>query len=160
MAVVSRVPDGTYFMSYEVCGPEAHCQVFSRRSVDGWNFGDPTDFGTRAVTASGQYFAHAPASLLSPAGDLLLIGQVLYERDGTVSPQNGKLLFMRPAAAAPAAAWSTQAAPVEVPTAYDNYCPNYSSALLPVANGSQLLELASDYDQAHHCTTYFATLPL
>ena len=160
MAVVSRLPGGAYFMSYEVCGPVAHCQVFSRRSADGWNFGDPTNFGTRAETATGQYLVHTPANFLTPTGDLLLIGQMLYERDGTVSPQNGKLLFLRPAAAAPAAAWSTRPAPVEVPTAYDNYCPNYSSALLPVENGSRLLELASDYDRPHHCTSFFATLPL
>ena len=53
--------------------------------------------------------------------------------------------------------WATTPAPVQVPTAYDNFCPNYSSALLITRNG--LLELASDYDAAHHCTSFFATLP-
>ncbi len=30
MAIVSLLPDGAYFMSYEVCGPTAHCQVYTR----------------------------------------------------------------------------------------------------------------------------------
>jgi len=81
---------------------------------------------------------------------------VLYANDGTVSPENGKLIFTNasPHAGGP---WSTTTAPVEVPAAYDNYCPNYSSALMPTAHG--LLELASDYDAAHICTSFFATRP-
>ena len=48
-------------------------------------------------------------------------------------------------------------APVEVPYSYDNPCPNYSSALLPVQNGSGLLEFASDFYELRKCGTYFAT---
>ncbi len=94
MAVVSRLPDGTYFMSYEVCGPATQCQVYSRTSRDGWNFGDPASFGTKAVTTTGQYLAHAPTSFYDAASRrILLVGQVLHEADGTVSPQNGRLIF-------------------------------------------------------------------
>jgi len=158
MAVVTRLPDKTYFMSYEICGPLTHCQVYFRHSADGWNFGDAADFGVKAVTTTGQYFAHAPANIFDPAsGQILLVGQVLYEADGSVSPQNGRLLFTRKASDM-ARAWGTRPAPVEVPTAYDNYCPNYSSALMPVRGG--LLELASDYDGSHKCTSYVAVLPI
>ena len=157
MATVSQLPDKTYFMSYEICGPVTHCQVFSRTSRDGWNFGDPTSPGAKVVTTTGQYLAHAPANLFDPSRrQILLVGQVLYESNGAVSPRNGQLRLPNssPDGSGP---WSTEPAPVEVPTAYDNYCPNYSSALMPTANG--LLELASDYDAAHRCTSYFATLP-
>ena len=155
MAIVSQLPNGTYFMSYEVCGPATHCQVYSRTSTDGWNFGDPTSFGTKAVTTTGQYLAHAPGSLYDPASrQILLIGQVLYEADGTVSQGNGRLIFTNRSSDG-SGPWKTIPAPVEIPAAYDNYCPNYSSALMPVPDG--LLELASDYDASHHCTSYFAT---
>src|SRR5690349_627794 len=46
MITVSPLPNGHFFMSYELCGPAA-CTVFSRVSVDGWYFGDPTNMGTR-----------------------------------------------------------------------------------------------------------------
>lgn len=158
MAIVTRLPDDTYFMSYEICGPVTHCQAYFRHSSDGWNFGNPADFGTKAATTTGQYFEHAPANIFDPAsGQILLVGQVLYEADGSVSAQNGRLLFTRSLFDG-TKAWGTRPAPVAVPTAYDNYCPNYSSALMPVQGG--LLELATDYDAAHQCTSYFAILPI
>lgn len=162
MAVVSLLPGGTYFMTYEICGPLRHCQVYSRTSQDGWNFGDPADPGAKLVSTTGQYLAHTPANLYLPqTGDLLVISQMVYEKDGTTSPGNGKLIFtQKPGSGASnpgSSPWLTRPAPVEIPGAYDNYCPNYSSALLPVRSG--LLELASAYDTSQQCTSYFAILP-
>ena len=159
MITVSKLPDGHFFMSYELCGPAA-CTVFSRTSTDGWNFGDPTNMGTRVQTATGQYLEHAPLnrwspSVLSANGAILLAGQVMYESNGSVSPSNGKVLFVNTNVDG-AGDWYTIAAPVQVPTAYDNYCPNYSSALLPASDGSSILELASDYLNGG-CITYFAS---
>lgn len=171
MAIVSILPGGTYFMTYEICGPIRHCQVYSRTSPDGLNYGDPADPGAKLVSTTGQYLAHTPANVyLASAGQLLVISQMVYEKDGSVSPQNGKLIFLqklsssavqKPAMGASnpgAGTWLTRPAPVEVPGAYDNYCPNYSSALLLVRSG--LLELASAYDASNQCTSYFAILPM
>ncbi len=158
MAIVSQLASGSYFMSYEVCGPATHCAVFSRTSPDGWDFGPATDMGTAVVAADGRYFLHAPTNLfLDATRGVVLAGQVLMESDGRVSAENGKLLFTNasPDGKGP---WQTWPAPVAVPAAYDNYCPNYSSALLATSAG--LLELASDYDAEHRCTSYFATLPI
>jgi len=159
MITVSQLPNGHFFMSYELCGPAA-CTVFSRVSVDGWNYGDPTNMGTRVQTASGQYLEHAPLnrwspSVLSSNGAILLVGQVMYESNGSVSPSNGKVLFVNSNTDG-SGDWYTIAAPVQVPTAYDNYCPNYSSALLPAEDGSNILELASDYLNGG-CIVYFAS---
>lgn len=158
MAVVTKLPSGVYFMSYELCGPAA-CTVFYRTSTDGWNFGTASNTGTKIQTATGQYFEHAPTNVWSPSvlssqGAILLVGQVLYESDGSVSANNGKVLF---ANLSPDGSgnWYTIAAPVQVPTAYDNYCPNYSSALLPSSDGSSILEFASDYNSSNVCVTYF-----
>ena len=49
--------------------------------------------------------------------------------------------------------------PVKVPTAYNNWCPNYSSTVLPVDDGRDVLEIAADYDNGV-CTTYFGKGPL
>ena len=160
MVTVSKLPNDHFFMSYELCGPLA-CTVFSRTSTDGWNFGTPSDMGTKVVSTTGQYFQHAPlnvwtTSSSSTNGKLLLIGQVLYESNGAVSSYNGQLVFVNSAADG-SGPWSTIAAPVLVPTAYDNYCPNYSSALLPSVDGSSLLELASYYNSAGVCLTYYGT---
>lgn len=161
MITVSALPNGHYFMSYELCGP-AGCTVFSRTSADGWNFGDPGNVGTKVQTASGQYLEHAPlnrwgSSPQSGNGTILLVGQVMHESSGSVSASNGKVLFVN-ANVDGTGNWTTVDAPVQVPTAYDNYCPNYSSALLPATDGSSILELASDYLNGG-CITYFASEP-
>jgi len=159
MATVSKLPNGHFFMSYELCGPAA-CTVFYRTSTDGWNFGDPANTGTKVATASGQYLEHAPVNVWSPSaisshGAILLVGQVMYESNNSVSSYNGKVLFVNTNLDG-AGNWYTINAPVQVPTAYDNYCPNYSSALLPAADGSNILELASDYNNGG-CITYYGS---
>ncbi len=160
MAMTSHPDPGLWFLSYELCGPAGHCAVYSRTSSDGWNFGDPSNFGTKVLTNTGQYLAHAPANLYLPSTQqLVLIGQMLYESDDTVSPQNGQVLLTNLSRDG-SGPWSTSPAPVPIPSAFDNFCPNYSSALLPTNNSRTLLELASDFDDAHRCTTYFASLPL
>jgi hypothetical protein len=159
MAVVAKLPSGVYFMSYELCGPAA-CTVFYRTSTDGWDYGDPANTGTKIQTTSGQYFEHAPTNVWSPSvispgnGALLLVGQVLYEADGSVSPENGQVLFVNTSSDG-SGPWYTIAAPVQVPTAYNNYCPNYSSALLPGTHGQNILELASDYNSSNQCVSYY-----
>jgi len=159
MATVSKLPNGHFFMSYELCGPAA-CTVFYRTSTDGWNFGDPANTGTKVATASGQYLEHAPVNVWSPSaisshGAIVLVGQVMYESNNSVSSYNGKVLFVNTNLDG-AGNWYTINAPVQVPTAYDNYCPNYSSALLPAADGSNILELASDYNNGG-CITYYGS---
>lgn len=162
MAVVTKLPGGVFFMTYELCGPAA-CTVFYRTSTDGWSYGLPSNMGTKVVSASGQYFEHAPANTWSPSvissnGALLLVGQVLYESNNTVSPQNGQVLFVNTTSDG-SGPWHTIPAPVQIPTAYDNYCPNYSSALLPATDGSSILELASAYNANNQCVSYFASEP-
>jgi hypothetical protein len=153
MPVVTILPSGTYFMTYEVCGPPA-CAVFYRTSRDGWNWGDPTNLGTEIVTAAGQWFEHAPTNAWAPSatssnGTILVVGQMMYDPSeavfsGVVSSGNGITIFTNDSADG-SGTWSTMPAPVRVPDAYNNFCPNYSSPLLPSTDGMSVLELASDY---------------
>ncbi len=160
MAVVSKLPGGRFFMSYELCGPAA-CTVFSRTSPDGWNYGLPANTGAPVETTMGEYLEHAPTNVwapvqVSPNGALLLAGQVLFDANGAESARNGQVLLVNMTADG-SGPWTTIPAPVKVPTSYDNYCPNYSSALLPSRNGRSLLELASDYNASGQCVSYYAT---
>lgn len=161
MPVVTRLPDGLYFMTYEICGTPA-CSVFYRTSPDGWSWGDPTNLGTKVVTASGQYLEHAPYNAWAPSasanGTILLIGQMMYESNNSISAGNGLTIFTNHSADG-SGAWSTMPAPVQVPNAYDNYCPNYSSPLLPSLDGQSVLEFASDYNGST-CEMYHAQGPV
>jgi hypothetical protein len=161
MAVVTKLPSGTYFMTYELCGPAA-CTVFYKASADGWDFGDPANVGTKIQTGAGEWFEHAPVNAWSPStsstnGTILVVGQMMDDNNG-VSPGNGVTLFTNHSSNG-SGPWTAVPAPVKVPDAYDNYCPNYASDLLPSADGKSLLELASDYSGSV-CQTYFATGPL
>ena len=166
MIVVSKLPSGVYFMSYEICGDPTtgpKCAAYYRLSRDGWNYGAASDLGKRIENAEGQFFEHAPTnswspSPLSPNGVLLVVGQVLHNADGSVAQQNGKVLFMN-ARLDGSNPWTTIKAPVEVPNSYDDPCPNYSSQLLPTQNGAALLEFAADYYDLRKCGMYFDTKP-
>lgn len=45
---------------------------------------------------------------------------------------------------------------MSVPEAYDNYCPNYSSALAPTVDNTGVLEIASAY-VGSDCRSFFAS---
>jgi hypothetical protein len=158
MPVVTRLHDNLYFMTYEMCGT-ASCAVFSRTSADGWNWGDPAMTGSKLVTTTGQFFEHAPTNtqiVAGPnAGSLLAIGQMLIEADGSTSKESGQVVFVNKSKDG-SGPWRTLRAPVPVPRAFDNYCPNYSSSLLPSQDGKSLLEFASDY-AGGICRMYYAT---
>lgn len=162
MPVVTQLPGGTYLMSYEICGTQA-CKAFTRTSVDGWNWGDPTSYGNLVVTSAGQWLEHAPYSTWAPSaasanGTLLLVGQMMYDSNGSVSAGNGITIFTNHSLDG-TGPWGTMPAPVQVPTAYNNYCPNYSSPLLPSVDGSTVLEFASDY-VGGVCTMFYGTGPI
>jgi len=161
MAVVTKLPSGSYFMTYEICGG-GNCTAFFRTSTDGWNFGTPSVLGTKIQTPSGQYFEHAPTNTWSPSvlssnGAILVVGQVYLDSNGADDPQNGQVILENFSSDGNSGNWYPISAPVPVPSPYDNFCPNYSSALLPATDGSSILELTSAYNSSGACEGYFAT---
>jgi hypothetical protein len=153
MPVVARLPSGARIMVYEMCGPE-RCRAYTRRSADGWTYDAPE----LVETGAGERLLHAPTVAFVPGvggGRVAAVGQLVEARNGTPSPHSGRVLLVRAARAR--GPWATAAAPVPVPAAYDNYCPNYSSALLPSADGRRMLMVASAYDAAGKCRAYAAT---
>ena len=160
MIVTTRLPNNTYFMTYEVCG-HFGCSVFSRTSADGWNYGDSRSLGQLVRTKEGEYFAHAPANFFvsNDGGSLLVIGQMLMKSNGTVDTRNNGHTIFRTTSLDGQGAWTAMESPLDIPRSFDNYCPNYSTALLPSRDGLSLLELASDYDASNKCVSYFTAAP-
>ncbi|GGS79785.1 RICIN domain-containing protein [Streptomyces griseoviridis] len=152
MPVVRRLPGGTYFMSYEICTPggQYQCVVHYRTSADGWNWGSVTDLGTRPETVDGTYFRATPTIAWAPDpggaanGRLLLIGQRLLNKDGGVAAGSGRTILANTENGR--GPWYEIEAPVNVPDPQINYCQNYSSALLPSADGRTVLQIATDFD--------------
>lgn len=159
MANVRHLPRQGYLMTYEICGAGYACSVHYRRSADGEHWGDPTEAGPQIVAANGSYFLHTPTIAWSPGlgakGQLFLVGQLLRNPDGTPSAGNGATIMV--STNGPAGPWHTLPAPVPVPDAYNNYCPNYSSTLVPMAGGTRLLEIATAYAPDGVCKAYFAS---
>ena len=158
MAIVRRLPNGSYVMSYEVCGAQ-NCDAYLRTSPDGVSWGDPTNFGTRIESAAGHHFTHAPTIALlddgTPTGQLLAVGQELRNNAGNgVADLNGKVVMVNKNNGQ--GIWTEIAAPVEVPAARNDPCPNYTSQLLPSPDGTQLLEIALDFSNGA-CHAYYGT---
>ncbi len=156
MAVVNKLRDGSFLMTFELCGPAA-CTAFYKTSSDGWTYGSVTDTGSAIRTTEGQFFEHAPTNTVLPDGTILLVGQVLLNADGSTAAGNGETLFKNKSGL-PTGAWSTIPAPVPVPGAYNNYCPNYSSPLLSLHDGARVLEFA-DLVDGNNCLMEFGTGP-
>jgi hypothetical protein len=158
MAVVRRPPAGEFVMSYETCGVDG-CTAHLRRSADGWDWGNPQDLGARPAALDGAHFRHAPtlAWVGAPgSGRFLLVGQQVFVGTTETASSGGIILANTEGGHAP---WYPIPAPVPVLDAYDNFCPNYSSSLLPLDGGMAILELASRWD-GNRCRTYFARGPL
>ncbi len=156
MAVVNQLRNGQFLMTFELCGPAA-CTAFYKTSTDGWNYGPVADTGTPVRTPSGQFFEHAPTNTVLPDGTILLVGQVLMNADGSMAAGNGATLFKN-TSGVPTGAWLPIPAPVPVPGAFDNYCPNYSSPLLGLDNGARVLEFA-DHLEGNACIMDYASGP-
>ena len=147
MPVVRRMPDGVYVMTYEICGVAgANCATYIRRSADGAAWGDSTTLGDRVTSTAGHYFAHAPVVAVMPGGatgGLLLVGQLLEDAgERQVAGSGGTLMSTAGHGEGP---WVELPAPLKVTTVYDNYCPNYSSSLLPSPDGARVLIIATAY---------------
>jgi len=161
MAIVRRLPGGSYVMSYEICG--LGCDAYLRTSPDGVSWGNPADPGTRIESTAGHHFAHAPTVAWAPQagnpqGQLLAIGQLLLNNtDNAVAPDNGRVYMVN--AQSGQGSWTEVPAPVPVPDAKDNPCPNYSSQLLPAVDGLTVLEVALKF-QGDKCHAFYQTAPL
>ncbi|MDX8048397.1 exo-alpha-sialidase [Lentzea sp. BCCO 10_0798] len=164
MPQVKRLPTGDFYMMYEICSqPDQYfCEAYHRSSPDGVNWGDPTWHGTRPTTKDGRYFAHTPSITLAPNGTsrgrVILMGQMLMSADGKVDPGNGRTVFVSENGGRDG--WYAVPAPVAVPGARDDNCPNYHPSGVASLDGGELIGFASDFAANGGCHTSWATSSL
>jgi hypothetical protein len=158
MAVVRELPYGIYVMAYELCtrpGPSS-CVVHLRTSTDGWRWDGPD---TVPRTEQDAHLEHAPTIAWTPDsgmyGRIVLVGQVLTLGNGEMLPASGRVLLTNDQRGE--GPWTQVAAPLATPVPSRDACSNYSSALLPSADGTTLLEISTRYDQDNICRAYYAT---
>lgn len=158
MAVVRKVPDGRYLMTYELCSSDTvhHCEVYVRHSPDGWNWGDPASLGLRVRTADGKYPASTPTIVVS-GNTVLLNSMRLRNADGSFAAGDGRTFLGNSANGE--GAWFEVAGPISVanPGGGDLNgvpCTGYSNPLLPSADGKAVLVVATAPNAAGHCRAY------
>ncbi|HEV7980499.1 sialidase family protein [Amycolatopsis sp.] len=161
MPIVRKLPDGRYYLAYEICNyAERYCDPYFKISPDGANWGDPSQPGTRAQGPNGAHFEHAQTIALFPGGAngtrILMVGQIYTTATGDPLPQNGQVLLANDNFGS--GDWYELPAPVHISGVFNNYCPNYSSSLLPVDDGKNVLEIATEYTNGV-CTAYFGKGP-
>jgi hypothetical protein len=156
MSVVRQLPDGSYFMAYEVCNlDEPLCSIYFRRSADGWDYGDPYSLGTGVRTADGKYPRHTPNIDITATGGILLVSEMLVNADGSHAINNGNAVLVNEHSGA--GAWREVAAPVATPGVDNEGCRNFSPALLAAPDGESVLEITTDLDDDGLCKAYYAT---
>lgn len=156
MPGVRRLPDGSFFMVYEVCNlDEPLCSIYWRTSPDGWDYGDPTQLGTGVRTADGKYPRHTPTIDVTQDGTILLVSEMLVDDDGSHASNNGAAILTNSQQGA--GAWGEIAAPVRNPGVNNEGCRNFSPSI--VVLDDSVLEVATDYDRGV-CKAYYAAGPI
>ena len=160
MPVVSKLSDGRYLMTYEVCGqPEAiNCEVRYKTSADGWDYGATNAVGAKMRDSLGRYFTGTPVNTVLPDGALLWVGHFLRKANGDFTGLNGKVI-LKSANGSPEGPWTTIPAPVTISDLRKPSCEGFSPGLQSVAVGVTLIELTSRKNAAGHCDVYFGTGP-
>ncbi|MBE1876063.1 sialidase family protein [Myceligenerans pegani] len=159
MQTFAELPNGEYVMAYEMCrdatDPDHACEVYVKRSANGYDWGAAGDAGTIVRTADQRELLHTPYISWIPGGGpdgtVLLSGQrVVSGPTGgkTVLEESGTVLFANTALGT--GAWTEAATPVTVdPTG--GYapgvpsCPGYSTPAIPREDGTSYLYLAATW---------------
>lgn len=78
MAIVTKLPNGKYFMCYEIVN-DPDQGIYFKISDDGMDYGDPALYGTRAETADGKFVGSMPYCVWTknggPNGTIILSGK-------------------------------------------------------------------------------------
>jgi len=141
MPMVSRMKDGNWLMTYEVCGQAKaiNCESRYKVSADGWDYGDTATIGEKMADRGGRYMLGTPVHAVAPDGAILWLGKELREADGSLSDRNGMVIF-KSASGSPKGPWTLIPAPVRRPNAVigDN-CDGFSPGLQPIAGGKMVM---------------------
>ncbi|BDI28695.1 hypothetical protein CCAX7_007460 [Capsulimonas corticalis] len=141
MATVARLSDGSYLMSYEVCGPPG-CEVHVKRSPDGDRWGEsPFDLGARPETPDGRYLIGSPYLVRTPGpnreGRLMLAAHSASLTKGGGAPESGQIVLLNSRSGRGAWSWMpAPSRPLYSPSGNANTV--YSPCLLPSRDGKSI----------------------
>lgn len=134
MAIVERLPDHRYAMTYEnIDGPE-NGQAHIKFSRDGLDWGDPRQPGAPVVTSSGAWPAACPVIRWLPLGGAEGVLVVSAERAGGGGDEEGHALYWNNASGR--GPWWEMPAPVQKRTG--NIHAGWTQEILLRNNGSLL----------------------
>lgn len=156
MPNVRPLPDGGWIMSYEVCGPDQLCRIYTRTFSDPRDTGPTTSLGSVVRAVDGTEPRHTPTLLIDDDGSILLGSQMLYQAsDGAISRWNGTMALRHQASAA-VDLWEVEPVPVTVENPWDNYCPNYSPSFARSRNG-HLVHVTTRPSDSGPCQAWFGS---
>lgn len=133
MATVALAGDGTYLMSFEICGPTHNCSVSVKSSSDGDTWGSgPSDLGTQVQTTDGRTLNGTPYLAWTPAGGSS--GTFLLAAHTESAGESGQVILTN--ANDGQGSWDWTPAPLQPQGSTDQNCsPNYSPNLLVSDSG-------------------------
>ena len=138
MAVVKKLPNGQYIMSFEAVASGPGSPMHVKFSSDGLNWGDPKDLGSIVQTSGGAYLGATPYITWTPAGgpNGMVIASASFLNN---SPNSDRKLFVNYTLGA--GAWQAMPAPVQWQGG--NPQAGWSQALLDTADHTGLLQFAN-----------------
>lgn len=138
MAVVKRMPNGKYIMSFELVNGGAGSPAHVKFSDDGLNWGNPADLGPPIRAASGAYLGATPYITWSPAGgpNGMVVASGMFITNGK---NGGQMLYANYNNGL--GNWEELPAPVQWNSGNDHA--GWSQGLLPTADGKGLLQMVS-----------------
>jgi hypothetical protein len=153
MPTVTRLPDGTFVLGYEICASSrGACEAYLKKSTDGgktWGSG-PTDPGTFVQTTDGRYLGSSPYVTWSPGGgpdgQLLMAGmRTRRVADNSFAPEDYESVFVNTNNGDGPWSWFPAPLQIQAPAGPDNGLANYSPSLLPSVDGTEVRYTAPSY---------------
>ncbi len=153
MPTVTRLPDGTFVLGYEICASaRGACEAYLKKSTDGgatWGSG-PSDPGTFVQTTDGRYLGSSPYVTWSPGGgpngQLLMAGMRTRMVNGNAfAPEDYESVFVNTNNGDGPWSWFPAPLQIKAPAGPNNGLANYSPSLLPSVDGTEVRYTAPSY---------------
>ncbi|WP_247004427.1 IclR family transcriptional regulator domain-containing protein [Halosolutus gelatinilyticus] len=165
MPTITTLPTGRYLLTYFIGGPKHGGSVFVKTSPDGREWGAPADAGSPVRADDGRQFIEGPYATWVPYGGedgtILVAGKTLRDRNRNPVPESGTVLLASTDLTG-RGPWK----PISAPLWYDDELETghrsvgWTTALLPSADGTSLLQLTSTYTGHGKTEIRYARAPL
>ncbi|GAB3670549.1 IclR family transcriptional regulator domain-containing protein [Halopiger thermotolerans] len=151
MPTITKLPTGRYLLTYFIGGPKYGGSVYVKTSPNGREWGAPDDPGFPVQTGDGRQLIEGPYATWVPYGGddgtILAAGKTFRDQNRNRVPESGTVLLASSDLTG-RGPWEPISAPLwyedELETGHRSV--GWTTALLPSADGTSLLQLTSTYD--------------